>query len=175
MMSFLPKRLFLGGVLVLAFLTGCAQDSATYSNKTYGFQVRYPSDWKFKENINGTVVTFIAPKSSKFAAFQENLNIIVQDLSAHPLSLKEYSKQAVGQLTAMYNNVEILDTDSIIMSNLPATKIEYLMKAEFKIKLIQVWTVKDKKAYLITFSADADRFDQYKGKAMGIIKSFKLK
>ena len=52
--------------------------------------------------------------------------------------------------------------------------MEYVVKAEFNLKILQVWTIKDYKAYIVTFSADADNYKDYITTAWDMINSFQI-
>lgn len=160
-------------ICLVSTLSSCSQ-STRYSNKQYHFSLKAPSGWSVKENTAGAAVILLSPQQGSLDVFQENVNVVVQDLKMRPMALQEFSLTAINQLKAMYNNIEILKTDSIWLSGRNGTRLEYIVRAEIHLHIIQVWTIKDKKAYMITFSADVDRYPQYATIADQVINSFSL-
>ena len=67
----------------------------------YGISIKYQRDWVKQEGVMGTVVAFLSPKEGTSDIFQENLNIMVQDLSKSPMTLSEYTVECtpmIGQI-----------------------------------------------------------------------------
>ncbi len=52
----------------------------TYDNSAYGIKIKYSPDWTKNEQILGTVAVFLSPQESASDIFQENLNVIVQEM-----------------------------------------------------------------------------------------------
>ena len=148
-----------------------------YTDSNYGFKIKYPQSWIKKAAEEGSVVSFVSPQEREADLFQENVNITVQDLSAHPMILKEFTTLAIKQLTGMFNNVEILESQSALLSNKVGHKIVYLAKVEYnlEIKIMQTWVISPPNAYILTYSADNDHFADYKATVDKMFNSFILK
>ena len=167
------------GIFVLLILTtglsGCASRFLWYQDSVYGIKIQYPKEWTVHEKAEGVgVVAFRSPPKGSMDAFQENLNIVVQDLGGRSIPLMQFSEMAINQLRQMYSNVEILESEPMVLSGKAGHKVEYIVRAELKIKILQVWTIKNYKAYIITFSADADHYQDYSTTAWNMINSFQI-
>src|SRR5437867_13217946 len=77
-------------VIVLIALAYFGGNFKTYENKDYGVSISYPADWTVQENFQGTIALFASPKETSMDLFQENVNLVAQDLSANPMNLEQY-------------------------------------------------------------------------------------
>ena len=156
------------------FLLGCDSRFATYEEKGYGIKIKYPKDWARKENQVGTVVVFISPKENAIDPFQENFNIVVQDV-ATGMDLKQYTATAILQMKTVFNNVILSDPAPVRVAGRDGMKLEYIVKAEFDLKVIHEWMLKDNHAYQLTFIADKDHFEQYWPTVQTMLNSFQVR
>ncbi len=162
-------------IILSTALSGCASRYQWYQESVYGIKIKYPKDWTVHEKAEGlAVVAFKSPRKDRMDVFQENLNITVQDLGGRPMPLMQFSEMAINQLRVMYQNIEVLDSSPAVLAGKVGHKIEYVVKAEFDIKILQVWMIQGYKAYIITFTADADHYKDYAGTAWDMINSFQI-
>lgn len=165
------QRIFL--ILILLLFSGCSQNKfLQYSESVYGITVNCPRGWEIQENKGGTLVAFISPKEREIDPFSENVNIVVQDLSANPMTLKQYTETAVMQMKRVFKNIELSNPVSVKWAGQEARKLEYIVKAEFDLKVLHQWMIKDNKAYQFTFIADKDHYDAYLPTVRAMIDSF---
>ena len=64
----------------------------TYDSPDHGIRIKYPAEWTKDEQIPNAVVVFFAPMEGPSDIFLDNVNIIVQDLSAQPTTLDEFTQ-----------------------------------------------------------------------------------
>ncbi len=163
-------------ILTVAFFYFRGQKFKEYSNLKLGFSIQYPSSWLLEENKEGAAVVFYSPKSNALDLFQENVNIVVQDLDGS-MTLDEYTKTAVDQLKAVFQqNADIQESKEIKISGREGYKIVFIGKGDnTQLKYLCAWTIVGNQAYQITFTAmtPAD-FDKYISFVNGMFKSFKF-
>lgn len=164
---------YLAAFLVL-LAVGCGERFDSYYDPGTNVRIKYPAKWQVVEKKDNTLVAFISPKKNEVDAFQENVNIVVQDLSANPMTLKQYSTLAIQQIKVVYNNVDILSSGSILLSNKPAFEVEYLVKAEFNLKIHQMWLLDNYKSYIISFISDEAQYDALKETVKDMASSFSI-
>ncbi len=99
----------------------------TYENSTYGIKIMYPKEWEMMESYMGTVAIFLSPKGSDSDVFQENLNVGVQDLSAQPMTLDEFTDLNIEQIKTLFT-IEVVDSSPTTLANTPADKVVYNLK-----------------------------------------------
>jgi eukaryotic-like serine/threonine-protein kinase len=168
----------IGIILILIVIWMISQEHRfiKYENIQEGFAMIYPSTWTLTEGAEGTAAMFLSPKENDLDYFKENVNIIIQDLKEKPMMLEEYSKIAIHQVKVVFEqNVEVLESAPTYFAGQPAHKFVYIGKGpEAELKLLHIWTIKNRKAYQLTYTALSSKFDQYFGKVNRMIKSFKI-
>ena len=120
-------------------------------------------------------VAFVAPRENVSDIFQENVNIIVEDLSDQPMTLDEYTELSVQQLEQSVTDLNILDSSPFTLTDIPGHKVVYTGKqGQYDLKWMQVWTVKNDKAYVISYTAETDTYSAFLGTAQEMIDSFEI-
>ena len=161
-------------LIVLAAIFG--SNYKTYESKDYGVQISYPSDWQVQENFEGTIAVFASPKETSLDLFQENVNLVAQDMSANPMTLEQYTETAIKQLEGVFTNVKIVERGNAKLANLPAYKIAYEATGDFNLKIMHVWAVdNNNKVYTLTYSSELSKFNSNILKVNYMLDSFKIK
>lgn len=135
-----------------------------------GFTIQYPSNWT-KDETNATLaVLFGLPTNNK----TENLNVQVVNLTSSE-SLDTLTDEGIAN-ALNYNNVTPISENNTTLAGQPAYKIVYTatISGDF-VKVEQIWTVKDGKAYIITYKAAPANYDTYASTAQQMIDSFTIK
>ncbi len=147
----------------------------TYKNEQYQFEIKYLSDWTKQEQVMGSIVAFSSPQESASDIFLENLNVIVQDLSTQPMTLSDYTDLSVDQISRLITDSNIIDSSATTLAGNPAHKLVYTGKHEqHNLKWMQVWTIKNNKVYLISCTAEVDKYSDFLRTIQQMINSFKL-
>lgn len=150
-----------------------------YQNSSYGISIDYPSGWILKEKISPeNVVALRTP----FNASVVGLAISVQDLPSliglQNTSLNDYSSLRYNYLTSKSTTKyidEITDIDNnYTLSNNPAYRVEYLISEPTSSKIVEYWTVKNDKAYIITVFIPVSIENQIMLTVKKIVDSFKI-
>lgn len=144
------------------------KDYLTHTDATYGFSIKYPSNWE-KQNANGDIqVGFISPDI-------ENLSVIVEDLSKNPVKLDEYIKAALPQVQKEIAGFTQVENTRVTMGSMPAQKLVYTGKVSgMDLKFMQMITVVNKKAYVFTYTGTPDEFNKHLATAQNMIGSFTI-
>jgi len=174
--SFLPWLAWGMGTIALGivgFSFASADKYTTYNNAENNLTIEHPEQWQVQENwrtFQQPGVDFIAPLESDRDEFRERVTITVEKLSK-PLSLNEYTAQATNQIET--NNEIIEPATSITFANKEGRKVIYQERSGSK-KRLEFWTIKNQKAYIATYSAEAEKFDKYLKKAEKAIKTIAI-
>lgn len=155
-----------------------AQDAMpVYRNADSGLEAQYPAGWKAVEGLMGAAVFFASPLESKEDKFSENVNIIVEDVSAHPgMTLGKYIERAKAKLAVFITEYSPKDSRDSILSGQPAKLIEYTgRQGVFNLHILQSVTLIDGKAYVVTFTAEEDNYERYLPAAKRIMDSLAIK
>ena len=159
--------------------TNNTNNMETYKNSDYGFEIKYPSDWQKNEQVEGVVVAFLSPKKNASDTFQENLNILVQDLSIFPfnqsMTLSEFTNLSVELIKQSIPDSKILESITVNLSGSQAYKVVFTGgQGQYNLKWMQIGIIKDNKAYIISYTAMADKYDGFLETIQKMIDSFTI-
>ncbi len=147
-----------------------------YKNPSYGIKINYPDTWSIQnlENpVTGEVVTFLPSKQKQANKLQENLTIKV--LENYSGTLEQSTDLFISEINNRLSDAKIIDKGSTILANKAANQLIYTGKNGGKsLKNMQVWTLKGDKAYVITYTATIDNYDEFVQTAERMIKSFEI-
>ena len=152
----------------------------TFQHARDGYTIEYPRNWEATDKANYVSAIFLSPLENDLDVFRENVNIVIQDLSATPLegNLAKYTDVAIGQMENTFKqSLMVVESKPTTLSGLPAHQFVYIGKNPDApdIKNMHVWTVDGNKAYQITYTAMRDTFDKYLPQVKIMIRSFKIK
>ena len=132
------------------------EEFLTYENPAEGIKIQYPSSWT-KDESGLNVVVFISPQESVSDMFQENTGIGIEDLSAQPMTLDQFTKLTVADITEMVSSENILESTATTLDGNPAHKLVYNRKSGADTyKFMQIWTIKNNRVYIISYVAETD-------------------
>jgi hypothetical protein len=160
-----------------------AEDFLTYENTTYGIRIQYPAVWQkgesnqtSQDNVINTIVAFRAPKDRISDTIAENVIIGVENLPPEEnISLAAYSTLQIADLTQFSTDFDLEQSTPIVLAGSPAQKIVFSETVQqIPIKTMQVWTIKDNKAYIITFAGEAAKYSDYLPTIQKMIDSFEF-
>ncbi len=143
----------------------------SYENSNYGIKVERPQNWSIQEEddfVNPGII-FLSPEENNADNFQEKVKFSVEKLST-PLSLNEYTEQAVREIASSNSIIE--QPKNITLANREGRKVIYQGKNGRK--RLEVWMIKNQKAYIVTYTAEADKFKKFFKQADNIIQSLEI-
>jgi hypothetical protein len=147
----------------------------THESPEHGISIKYPADWTKDEEVEGAAVVFFAPSEGASDVFLDNVNIIVQDLSGQPTTLDEFTESTLGQIEQNITDPNILDSSAATLAGNPAHKLIFTGKhGNYDLKWMEVWTIKNDKAYMISYTAEVGRYPALLGDAEQMIDSFQI-
>jgi len=165
-------KIFLACVLGAVFLlAGCGKNILTHTDKEKGYKIDYNADWE-KEEVDISVV-FSSPKESEDDTFRAAVNVVVQDLSSMSMTLEELTDHMKDYLAKANATIERSGSETL------GGKSGYLLvvtgkRGELELKMMQIYAVANNRAYIISYTAEADKYDKYLEEAEKMIKSFEI-
>jgi eukaryotic-like serine/threonine-protein kinase len=172
-LSLLSSRVALGlGTIAIAAIgilsLSTKQQYVAYENSRYGVKLERPENWSLQEEDDFLKpgVILLAPQENNQDKFRETVKISVENLST-PLSLNEYTKQSIREIKK--SNTIIEQPQDITFANREGIKVIY--QGQDGMKKMEVWMIKNKKAYIATYTAEANKFNKYAKSAETIIQS----
>ena len=145
-------------------------DLASYSNPNLGFSLKYPSNWQKEESL-----TFASPQGGIGNRAPEVISVITEVLPTSDFSLNTYSEAALSQVKS-FQDFKLLNSSSTTLAGLPAHMIVYSYTEEGQTpwQNLQVWTIKDGIAYIITYGGTPEEFESSLPVLQSVMDSFRL-
>jgi serine/threonine-protein kinase len=141
------------------------------------FAIQYPDSFELHTSKEmGTLFYLLSKQSSPFDKFRENINLITEDLSEYKIDLKEYIELSEKQLLGIISESDFIDKKLISAHGKEFYRVIYgLSQNSLNLKIMQYIWVKNKKAYVLTYSAEVEQFANYKPTCEAIMDSFIFK
>jgi len=172
----LKSSLFIFVVSTIGISSFSTQAQEWKTLKENNYEIQYPANWQLNQSgAMSTSFLFLSPLSSAEDQFQENVNLLIQDLSAHNLDLDAYSKLSTGQIETMMPGGKLISSERLKKNGQEFQKVVYLgTQGDFNLKFEQFYWVINNKAYVLTLTCEANQFDVYKQTGEKILTSFHL-
>jgi len=159
-----------------------------YTNPKYGFSLLYPSNWVNEEIPPGANLTFLMsfnPPASEIGEFAFVYVAVKNLTNNNNTSLKQFADQEISLLKrppAVTSPTEDTSAKTILESgpasiagNTSAHKVVYTEKISGSLsKIMEVYTVKGNKGYILTYLAYPDIYDKYLPIAQKIVDSLNV-
>jgi len=176
---------------------GCADKQTIYTNRAFDIKFRYPPDWEKKEYYGETVVTFLIPKHGKDDLFTRNVNFTVQDLG-YSATLDTYTEAVADTIKKMgeipevhqrmikdgYRNIGGRQGYEVIYTLTKYGTPKELVDAGIikdgidtegqTFQIFQAWTIYGGRAYIFTYLASEDKFNNSFESVEAMIKSIRF-
>jgi len=133
----------------------------------------YPASWAKQEKSNA--IFFLSPKENEKDLFQENVNLMLQDLSQQSMSLEQYTELTKKQVVDNFGASAIISLKNTTIAGQQGKEFVYSMNYQGRsLKLKQYWFIKGNIAYLFSYTADPTKYEKYESVVTEMIKSFKI-
>jgi HEAT repeat protein len=148
----------------------------TYENTVYNFRIGYPQDWQAREadpNNMGLVYGMLTPEEDD----DNPLNYLIVQVEPLPAgaTLAQYTQALIQTMRQSNANLQILSTEATTLGGNPANELFITTQDQYNyLKVLKVYTIKDGKAYIITYNTLEENFDYYLETAREVIVSFEF-
>jgi serine/threonine-protein kinase len=151
----------------------------SYRNPDTGIKIKYYPTWQLLENNNlltGEKVIFVSPQQSESDKYLEHVALRVETLANPQISLAEYTTLVTKEINKFYKRAKIIETTSISLAKNPANLLVFTGEDEtgLTVKILEVFTVKNGRAYTITYKADSKQYYAFLQTVMTMINSFEI-
>jgi len=153
-----------------------AEDFKIFEDSLQRFIVSYPSNWELiTQNYQNQVINgFLAPIDSQNDTFRENLNIIVETYPS-PIQLNNYYQTNINQLKT-FPDIQFLGNYDGFVSEIPSKILIYSRLLNGKnLTFSQVFLVQGNKGYILTFTAESNKYQAYQPLFQQMMDRFRLK
>jgi eukaryotic-like serine/threonine-protein kinase len=148
----------------------------TYEDITTGISIQFPSNWEKSVNLDN-FITFRAPPETDTRIYPAALGLKIQELASKSVLLQEVTKVQISELKKSNPNLEFSESTSSTLAGKPAYRVVFTATDNNQVerKAMQIWTIIDNKAILITYKAQPDKYSTYLPTIERMIGSFQAK
>ena len=172
----------------LTFVAVGQEDFLKFENMTFGIRIQYPANWEKVEDdlpLN-VIVVFDPPGESDSVIGIDGIDIVIAPVPPN-VTLEQYTEDYINLLGDIFSEFSIVESSPTTLADYPAYRVVYTGRVErnevlenvqyrdvILNKVMEVWTLKDSKAYLISYYADEKKYDNYLETAQKMIDSFEI-
>ena len=147
-----------------------------YSDPKGRFTIGYPPEWTFNDKSESAVLQITSPKESDADDFRQNVNLQVEDMSGKSTTVDDYVRSSMNAVKELVKGYTEVSSMFINRNGFRAYEVVYKgkygsMTSDIKIK--QLYTIANNKAYILTYVSKADERDAFETTANKIFNSFK--
>ncbi len=156
--------------------TDISEKFQKYEDTEYGINLKYPPNWKKKEraDIWGKQVIFVPQPKNDSDTSTENVSVTIEvEVLQQLQTLDEYTELYVKD-TIKPQEVKDFQKNKYELSTSDAYKIVFTKADEpsKSTKNLRILTIQNNKAYIISYTAEPDKYSKYLETAKKIIDSF---
>jgi eukaryotic-like serine/threonine-protein kinase len=149
-----------------------------YENSDNTIKINHPENWipKKPSDFGGEIIQFIPKNPNQVNSCPLELTVNVSDLP-QILSLNEYKNTVLQKIKNNNPNSQVSDASqpSTILSGLGAYKLIYSRQEEqCQLQVMEIGTLKNGKAYYVTYAAEVKEYSKYLSVAEDMINSFQI-
>jgi serine/threonine-protein kinase len=151
----------------------------TYQNSSEGIKIEYPTNWKKVDHADNAsipshTIEFLSPLTAN-DIFQENVFVRIDPF---PQDLRELVVAEVNGFKTHAVNFMLLDSMPSVLASNPAQTLvfkysNFLPKLN-TLEAMVVLTVKNQKAYAISYVAESSKYPEYLSTVQRMIDSFRI-
>jgi serine/threonine-protein kinase len=149
-----------------------------YESSTYGVKIKHPSDWVAVEPEDKYIkAAFYSPFEGDSDLYAENIMILIETLPFN-MKLADYTNLSINNMKKSVSDLEIIESGASALAGYAAHRIVFTFTIvdyeDINAKGMALWTIKDKKAYMIMYGAESGSYDKYLQTAQAMIDSFEI-
>ena len=164
-------------LFLLAGLSIHAQITTWNTIQKPAYSIQCPGNWSVDSSKQfGSELFFNAPIDSIGDKFRENVSVMVQNIAGKDVSMERFVAVSENQIRAMAPELVILEDTTISTAPVTYHKMHFTCKqGQFALEIEQFYFVTATRAYVITFTSEQKKFNQYQVTGEKILASFRLK
>lgn len=161
-------------LMLLSSFSAPMQEMRTIEAQRY--VISYPENWQLDRSDKLTEFYLFSRLDGANDTFNENMNLISQNLVGMNLNLDQYTQISVNQIQKFFKDkIEKVEKRKNPQGQ-EYYEVIYSGKQEDKeLKFLQYNYMKDGWVYVLTFTSEASQFEHYKDEVYSTFNSFRLK
>ena len=146
----------------------------SYENKSDGFSLQFPKTRTFQEKAFQSAVMFFSPLGS-WDKIRENVGVVKKALDKVYTLDEYYSLTKPGLIKLIPGFTEVSNT-AIKVNDIDGQKLIYTwVQWTTQLKREQVYLIKDKAVYIVTYTAPESSFDEFIQKVDEMVATLEIK
>ena len=153
------------------------EETVWTTSEVDNYEISHPENWTMDTSgLMGSTFFIKSPVASSTDAFQENVNLMLQNIAGMGLDLDSYMELTKNGIKAYFTQPEILSSQKINFLGNEAYEISYTgVQGIYTLQFLQYFWLKDDKAYILTLSCEQKEYDTFATNGRKILDSFKIK
>ncbi len=171
--------LFIG--ICMSSLSGMAQALPANwncnTNEEFNVKICHPATWNFDDTTSGAKFFVFSPAENAQDQFSQNFNLQASNLGGESINLQQYVKLNIVHIKANIKNYQQVSIKNITVKGVRWSELVYTGNLEndpLKIKFIQRFAIDKGNAFVLTYSAEANKPDKFYPTALKIFNSIEL-
>lgn len=162
-------------ILVLSAFANNTQEGWTALSKE-NYTIQYPEEWRLDQSGQmKTKFLLFSPTLDPNDSFSENVNLIIEDLTGHDVTLDQYVELSENQVKSVLENSSIVSSERVTGNSMEYHKIIFTgSQGAFSLKFEQYYFVLSNEAFVLTLTCEANQFANYKEIGEKILNSFQI-
>ena len=147
----------------------------TYQDNILRIKIDYPAGWIHELHAGG-LITFLPSLKGNSNTYPAALGITVQHLKSKNMPLSDITKIQIKNLTQNHADFKLLESTDFRLAGNIAKKIVFTAtdSKNHERKVMQIWTLNEDKAYLITYKAEPGQYSKYLPTIQKMVDSFQF-
>lgn len=140
-------------------------------------EIYYPPAWNFNASGKmGALFVISSPLESEDDEFQDNINLVVYSLADSHIELSDYYLATMNDIKKQLLSVNIQEEKKLTNNEIEIQKVIFTTtQDDFVMTIQQYYFIHNQKAYIMTFTAEETKFDEYVEYVDLIMNSLKFK
>lgn len=140
------------------------------------YSIKYPQSWMLnKSGQMGITFSLLNIEASKSDLFNENINLIIQDLAGYNIDLNEYVEISENQIKTLVTDGEIISNQRLKKDGKEYHVLIYSgRQGTLNLRFEQRFWIQNNKAYVLTLTSEVAFFENTK-EIEGVLDSFRVK
>ena len=150
-----------------------AIDFTSYENTDHGFKLDYPEVWSSqnRDDFFATGVTFFSPLEAESDNFKERVSVLVENLPSD-VSLDQYTEDSIAEIKKL-SDPNAGEAETVNFGAETGRQIVYVGEVNGNmVQRMQTWTITNNRAYILTYTAQPENYDDYLPTIEKMIDSF---
>jgi eukaryotic-like serine/threonine-protein kinase len=165
-------KILMLALCIISCLTGSAQ-TTTLSKPAYS--IKYPSTWTLTPGATNATFNITSPNDADDDTYVEFIDMVVNKLTDATMDAEKYAMFSKGYLPSKIPKFKVLESKKIAQNKDGYFMVFTGLQNGKACKWKQSYFVKAGKVYIITYTAEAAKYESYKKVVDPMFASFTLK